>query len=445
MDANNIKIEKQPKNINRTEEVQDIIDRMPRKTGRIVSIFVIFFTVVLLFFGWLIEYPEIVTGSINITARHAPVKLVGNASGKIHLLKKNREYCYSGEILAMIDNSADLESVMNFDSFLNDCSIDILLKRFSRIKIPKNKTLGELNSSFYNFINCFTQLRQFDNLQIYTIKQKALQTRLNTQNTLYELSEERVKVKSQSMLLASNMHRRDSLLFISATIAEQTMEQSTLKYISLKDSKTQLDQDIENMRYSISNIQNQMELLQTEKIKDHNDLKNNLISAYNQLKGDIQQWKLRYTIVAPYDGTIEYLNFWQNNDFISSGTELISIIPNDNNLLGYMYLPAYGAGKVKLEQEVIIKLDDYPFYEFGSVKGIVKNISQVTSQSTDMTNESNISTYLITVDLPKQITTNYGAELDFRLEMKGVADIITKKQRLIHRLFGNLKYKVTKK
>ena len=43
----------------------------------------------------------------------------------------------------------------------------------------------------------------------------------------------------------------------------------------------------------------------------------------------------------------------------------------------------------------------------------------------------NISTYLILVDLPKMLTTNYGVKLDFRYEIKGVADILTRRRKLL--------------
>jgi hypothetical protein len=52
-----------------------------------------------------------------------------------------------------------------------------------------------------------------------------------------------------------------------------------------------------------------------------------------------------------------------------------------------------------------------------------------------------VETYLITVDLPDGLTTNYGEILDFQHEISGTADIVIKERRLIERLFDNLKYR----
>ena len=46
----------------RTEEVNDIIDRMPHRTGKIVTVGVAFFAGLLILFGFVIKYPESVTG-----------------------------------------------------------------------------------------------------------------------------------------------------------------------------------------------------------------------------------------------------------------------------------------------------------------------------------------------------------------------------------------------
>ena len=76
----------------RTEEVRDIIDRMPHRTGRIVSVIVASLAAFLLLFGLIIDYPEKVTGTISITARQAPVRLVANTCFKYIFLKNTVKY-----------------------------------------------------------------------------------------------------------------------------------------------------------------------------------------------------------------------------------------------------------------------------------------------------------------------------------------------------------------
>ena len=76
---------KKATNTGRSEEVSDIIDRMPTSFGNWVAVAVVIFTCLLFFFGWIIKYPDIVTGVIKINSNLTPVKLVANSSGKTHL------------------------------------------------------------------------------------------------------------------------------------------------------------------------------------------------------------------------------------------------------------------------------------------------------------------------------------------------------------------------
>ena len=55
-----------------------------------------------------------------------------------------------------------------------------------------------------------------------------------------------------------------------------------------------------------------------------------------------------------------------------------------------------------------------------------------------------METYMLLVDFPNQLKTNYGTNLAFKTEAKGSAEIITNDRRLIQRLFDNLKYVLKK-
>lgn len=104
-----------------------------------------------------------------------------------------------------------------------------------------------------------------------------------------------------------------------------------------------------------------------------------------------------------------------------------------------MLLPAAGAGKVTPQSAAIIKLDNYPYMEYGSVDGRVSDISLVTKE--EQVANTHVETYLISIELPQGLITNYGKKLDFKYEIKGTAEIIVNDRRLIERLFDNLKYR----
>lgn len=67
-------------------------------------------------------------------------------------------------------------------------------------------------------------------------------------------------------------------------------------------------------------------------------------------------------------GKNEYLNFWPKNDFIGADTPVLSVIPYNNQLLSQNYLPSLGASKMAIGQDVIIRIDNYPYMEYGSMR-----------------------------------------------------------------------------
>lgn len=61
-------------------EIIDIMERMPTSFGRKVAFSVVIFTIFILIFGWIVKYPDVVTGIIKISSGTPHVKLVANTT-----------------------------------------------------------------------------------------------------------------------------------------------------------------------------------------------------------------------------------------------------------------------------------------------------------------------------------------------------------------------------
>lgn len=429
----------------RTEEVRDIIDRMPYRTGRIVAILVTGLSVLLVFFGWLIEYPETISGPVSITARQAPVRLVSNSSGKLHLLKNNGDPVHENDLLALMDNPARLEDVLCVENFIHGTQLDSLVNNSGFIQLPEISAMGELSSVYFSFCSAFEKMVQYQTGRPYDKRKAGLTSQLNSQIQLFNHNREQMDTKARSLKIAGKNMHRDSLLFHSSAIAELDLERSSINYLGLLESTQAMNKEDASYQLQISDTRHQLQLLEVEQQETEMQLKMDLIGGYNELSSSIRQWRQKYVFAAPFAGTLEYLNFWHENDYLSAGTEAFSVVPTDNPLLGQVYLPSQGAGKVAIGQNVIIKLDNYPYMEYGSIDGRVQSVSLLTNQAEAVTRQNNIHTYLVTVELPNRLTTNYGATLDFHYDIKGIAEIVTKPRKLLERLFDNLKYIASKK
>jgi len=429
----------------RTEEVKDIIERMPQGIGKIVTIIVAGLAALLLFLGSMIDYPEKVTGPISITARQAPVRLVSNTSGKLHLLKNNNDVLRENQIIACIDNPARLDDVLAIEDYLLHNSSDSLYFHTVINELPTDLILGELSMPYYSFLNSLQKLFNYKEGRPYLKKLESAKELLTSQLQLMDFNRQQMSINSASLkIIGKNLHR-DSLLFSSATIAEIDLERSAVNYLGKVETNQAVEKEYTSLQLQSNDTRSKLQMLELEQQETEQKLRMDLYSSYNELVNSIKKWRLAYTFSSPFDGKLEYLNFWRENDFLAAGTPVLSVIPSDNPLFGQVYLPSQGAGKVKVGQEVIIRLDNYPYMEYGSISGRVKMISALTNQTEAFARKNDLQTYLITVDLPDKLTTNYGTTLDFNYEIKGMADILTKKRKLLNRLFDNLKYIASKK
>ena len=96
-------------------------------------------------------------------------------------------------------------------------------------------------------------------------------------------------------------------------------------------------------------------------------------------------------------------------------------------------MPIQGSGKVKVGQQVHIRLNNFPDQEFGYLKGKVSNISPMPIVQEQQNG------YVVEIVLPEGMNTNYGKTLPVTREMSGQAEIITEDLRLIERLLQPLK------
>lgn len=430
----------QYKNSKRSEEVNDIIDRMPQQFGKWVAIAVVFFTVLLLTAGYIIKYPDTVSGQIKLNSTQAPIKLVANTSGRLSLFySEARDSVRQNEYIGILQNSANTNDVKRIIELtqtfrLNTDSLSIYKNLF-----PDKVSLGELDLKYFTFLSALRNICNYEKANNFRQQRINLTEYIKWQNVLLQQTEEEMAISKEKLDIAEKWFHRNAGLQAKDMIPELELDKIRNEHLSAKNSYQNLHKATTSIHIQISDAQNRLSQLAIEQSEKENQLQLNLYSSFHDLADNLKTWEQKYVFKAPFDGTIEFLKFWTNNEFVQAGEEVFCIIPRNTDIIGQVLLPNQGAGKVKINSEVIIKLDNYPYMEFGSIEGKVSSISLITQEQ--KTTQSSVETYLIVVDLPHNLITNYGETLNFQHELKGTADIIIKKRRLLERLFDNLKYK----
>ena len=96
----------------RSEEVQDILTKVPNWMIRWGTFLIFGIILLLLFTSWFIRYPDVVTSEIIITTNTPPEKLVAKVNGKIQaILIEDKANVKANTPLAVIENSANYKDV----------------------------------------------------------------------------------------------------------------------------------------------------------------------------------------------------------------------------------------------------------------------------------------------------------------------------------------------
>lgn len=421
---------------NYSEEVQAIIDRMPTTGSKYIALITAVLICATLAMGFVIKYSDSVDGEISVTSQYSPVKAIAKSSGSLHLLKDNNTAIRKNEAIAWIDNTAAYDDVLKLKHILSVYHPDSLEQ-----PLPEALELGEINNQYGSFLLAHKQYARFQKNNTYDIQRINLQSQIQMDSIILDNIEQEIMYRDNTMQLHETKNQRDSALYMARAITESDMIERHLSYLQQKENYQSLMTEKSSLMSKIHSNQISIIQLHVEEQEKYESYLSSLLAQLNELRNSISAWEQKYIISTPIDGQVEYLGFWKENVYVQLEQPLFSIIPPKGGLVGEVFVPTYGIGKVKVGQRVNVKINNYPYDEYGSIDGVVESISQMTQERQTAT--GNIEGHLVVVSFPEGSKTNFGIDLDLNFETKGTAEIITKPKRLIQRLFDNLKYKVT--
>lgn len=419
----------------RSEEVQAIIDRMPTYWVKWFAICVGTLMGIIVLLGFAIEYPDTIEGEISITAKTAPVRLVAKNSGRIRLVVENRDTVENNEVVAYIENGANYRHILQVDSLLQYLHTDTE----NNFPLPDSLLLGDVSTAYNSFFVSYMQYKQLLASELYETMRRNLEEQIYADSRITDNLESTIALKRKIAEAAGDRLQKDSVLYEVKGISQQEFVERKSNFLSIQENLFSLNSNLLAKKSEISRNRLEMQRIMLEEQEAQNKAYTELTAHRNVLSNAVNQWKENFLIQTPIDGELEYLGFWRNNTFIQSGQELFTVIPDRNGIIGEMMISSYGAGKVEKGQTVNVKINNYPYEEYGMLKGRVHSISRITKKIETANGQADC--YLVEINFPNGMSSNFGKLLSLDFESKGVAEIVTKRKKLIERLFDNLKSK----
>lgn len=403
------------------------------KYGTIITSFILLLIGVM---TWFIKYPETVTTQSKLTGTNAPKPIIPKQNLRLtHLLVSNNQEVQIGEVISILETTADYKEILEFENLLNEIEQNIYCTD-GQLSVSTNITiknlmqkplhnLGELQSDYQALIQAYIPYRDYV-LGDYAGKKKSLlQKDLNIAHQSKNVLNEQKNLQQKDLNLSQTTIDKNKKLLDEKLISEQEYRELTSQYIVKQMSEPQIKSSYINNESQINNINKELVEIDNQILTQ----KSLFSQAILQTKSKIEAWKQLYLLTATASGKIIFTTFLQENQNLEAGKIIAHIVPPKSDIYLETLVPQSNFGKVEIGQKVILKFNAYPWQEFGAVVGMIDYISPVPVDS---------GYYLAKIILPENLETNYKKEIPFIEGLVAQSEIVTKDLRLAESLYYDL-------
>ena len=417
-----------------SEPVQEIMGSIPSWITR-WGVTVIAGIFALIIIGCcIIRYPQTLTSSITLTSENPPSDLAARYDGLLDTVcVVNGQKVSGGDLVALLSTPADYGDIMAVRDLLDSLSSrerDALPDAVSSPSLYENYRLGDLQSSWSELVRSCSAYLNWSEIDQSGHQKRLVEEQIGKNREYYDDLLAQKAVLEQDMRYELAGLERDSLLMARGAVSRAEYEATLKNWTSKKGSLASFEATLTSTQLSILQLRQQLTELEIQRQNEETEHLRGIMQQASQMKAQVAQWLEQYAVISPADGTVSLQKVWSRGQHVMVGDVIASIVPdNGDRVIGRLQVPSSGFGKVEEGQTVNVRLNGFPYMEFGVLKGVVESIPAVPQTVT--TAEGNSIVYTVEVSFPDSLVTTYGKELPMVQQMDGTAEIITRDRRLI--------------
>jgi HlyD family secretion protein len=420
-------IQHQPLYETRSEEVQEIMGRMPSWLVRYGVILIGVVLCLLLSGSYFIKFPDKISANVSITSDNPPVKIISERGGRIkNIYVKQNDSVSKDAVLLELDSKANLDDIKSLrDIVVNQ--LNYSKGNYTLFPTP-NFELGDLQKPYDELQSSIAEWKfflQHDNSYIgieQLEKQIADNIQLNNQ-----LIQKEKKIKENSSI-DLKLYETDRKLYNKKAITESDYLTSKKRWI---DQQMNLDN---NKNTIVTNTLKQSELrknifdIKQEKQKMLFEYKRKVELSMKSLLLQLDEWEKAYIIKSPVAGRVNLYSIWKENQYIQSGQSILLIVPSFQHIVAHGVFPISSSGKAKVGQPILINLVSHPQHEYGYLEG---EISFIATAPLD-------SIYSFDIRLKNGLKTSTNQIIFPQPQMYGMGEILTDDKNMMVRIVEKL-------
>ncbi len=413
-----------------SDELLDVVSEPPTwimrgGAGVITGILLLF-----LLGTWVIKYPEVLTGTAVVTTRIPPIRVVVPTGGRLSsLLAKDNMLVKKGTILAETENTTRLQNIPAIRHLMAETRA-FLANPQRTIAFPGTSfSWGDLQNDLNVIRQNYLDIKrlQSDNVQAFRLKNR--QQRADELRQLVAVNEHQKQLNEEAFQNAEERFEGDEKLYKEGVSSKFDYLASKNKRLQTQREREDFQKEILGNHIKLNEIERDMQEIGYAYTEKKRLCLDNIERSLYNIDNNLRHWQQNYLITAPADGKLVFLKSLTENQYLKAADTLFALMPAEETFMAAVDIPVRGMGKARVGQTVIIKLDDYPYQEFGMLEG------KVVSLEPSLT----LHAYRVMVSLPGGLTSTYHHPFKFRSEMVGTAQIVTTDLRLIEHAFYGLR------
>lgn len=391
-------------------------------------------TIILIVIAYVIKYPDSINTYIQVVGSNSSVRLVSNVNGIIsEMYITNGQQVKENDYLVVMRNPAstkdvkllktELENLLQSDNLINTDNWD------------HNFHIGTLQSTYSQFYVLIKEYNEFKTNKYYERRRDILIKRNNILITRANHAVKENQHLGEQLNYIIKIANRDSTLYHLGALSLEDYEKSRASVLNQKISL-----EANNIAYNeILSERAAIDELMLENEKEYIDLemsyKSKIQAKATELLNEIKDWELQYVLKAPINGIVSINNIWTINSNVLINEEIVTITPYyEGAIIVNALVNPVGMGRIKVGQRANIYIDNYPQNEYGILKGVISEIAETPSKTSD-----GQYAYKVRISLPKGLETTYGIIIPFSHDLFGRAEIITKNMSVLERIINPIR------
>lgn len=211
-----------------------------------------------------------------------------------------------------------------------------------------------------------------------------------------------------------------------------------------QQSKTiENNQDLASQKEQLQQIEESIHQVEKERLVNLQTLKRDTLDSLRQANEDIQQLKEQLektrqrqawmSLTSPVTGLVQQLAFHNEGGVVMEGQAIMLIAPQDDKIDVEAMVENKDIGFVKAGQNVVVKIESFPYTRYGYLTGTVKHISFDAIED-----EKRGLLFSARISLDQDHINVEGTDIPLNAGMNVTAEIKTGKRRVIDYLLSPL-------